>query len=328
MISPPELHWQTLRGPSYDGSLSGEVRAPNSQLLPPLALDARRVIAHRAMLEISRPGMLVNLGVGMPEGVAAMVAACAATHPAATSVTLSTEAGAFGGIPSAGAGFGAAHNAAAHVPTATMIDFYNGGGIDLACLGMAEVSHYFWITESLHRVTTLQSLPCPPSLETLNHVPCPQSIALPPFLLQADCQGNVNVSSFGGDRMPGCGGFIDISQTAKSVLFVGTFTSGGLEVEVEGGQLRIVREGRTRKFRTAVHEKTFASQSGRGRRVLYITERAVFRLCEGTGEGAPCLELIEVAPGVDVQRDVLSHMDFVPGMTDVRFMDAAIFQPS
>jgi propionate CoA-transferase len=95
--------------------------------------------------------------------------------------------------------------------------------------------------------------------------------------LQVDAAGNVNVSNFPG-RMPGCGGFIDISQTSKKVCFVGTFASGGLKVAVEGGQLRIRQEGRNRKFTAAVNEKTFAGSTVNGRTVLIITERAVFRL--------------------------------------------------
>ncbi|EFN53785.1 hypothetical protein CHLNCDRAFT_36346 [Chlorella variabilis] len=282
VVAPPELHWQSFRDPHYDGSLSGEIRTPLHSILP-LPLDERRIIAHRAMLEIDQPNCIVNLGVGMPEGVAVMVATHgAAQNPYAASVTLSTEAGAFGGIPGGGLRFGSSHNPACLVPTASMIDFYNGSGVDVACLGLAEV----------------------------------------------DPTGSVNVSNFGNGRMPGCGGFIDISQTAKKVLFVGTFTSSGLKVAVEAGRLAIRQEGSLQKFRRAVHEKTFAGASANGRTVLYITERAVFRLAQqqpGAGASACVLELVEVAPGIDIERDILPHMEFRPLVRSVRQMPPQIF---
>lgn len=285
VVAPQDLHWQTVGSGVYDPSLSGELRVP-THLIPVPKLDARRVIAHRATLEIDRAHMMVNLGVGMPEGVSSMVAVLGSTLPGAATVTLSTEAGAFGGFPSGGPRFGTAHNAMAHVPTNTMIDFYNGGGVDLACLGMAEV----------------------------------------------DEEGNVNVHKFGGahGRMPGCGGFIDISQTAKKVCFMGTFTSGGLEIEIRDGRLAIVKEGRARKFKKRVLEKTFSAAAGPPRPILYITERAVFKLIrpESPEKADTCVELIEVSPGIDVQRDILDLMDFMPSVPvgGPKLMDLAIFQ--
>lgn len=160
-----------------------------------------------------------------------------------------------------GPGFGTARNADSFLPLSSMLDFYNGGGIDVAFLGMAEV----------------------------------------------DCHGNVNVSRF-GPRMPGCGGFIDISQNAKKVVFVGTFTAGGLKVAVRDGKLKVEQEGQQRKFRSRVQEVTFAAASAGDREVLYVTERAVFRL-DPHGGG---LVLTEIAPGADLQRDVLAHMEFAP----------------
>ncbi|PSC74812.1 transferase [Micractinium conductrix] len=284
VVAPPELHWQSFREPGYDGSLSGEIRTPLHSIAP-LPVDERRVIAHRAMLEIDRPNSIVNLGVGMPEGVAVMVATHSHQNKHAASVTLTTEAGAFGGIPGGGMRFGSSHNASCLVPTASQIDFYAGGGVDLAVLGMAEV----------------------------------------------DASGNVNVSNFPG-RMPGCGGFIDISQNAKKLLFVGTFTGGGLKLAVEAGKLAIRQEGRLRKFKTAVQEKTFAGSSGNSRTIMYITERAVFRLTsqqqqQGGGGGGHAVELLEVAPGVDIDKDILPLMDFRPIMRGVRQMPAICFQP-
>ncbi|KAK9817065.1 hypothetical protein WJX72_009007 [[Myrmecia] bisecta] len=272
VVAPPELHWQTFASPVCDGSLTGELRAPLSALRP-LPLDERKIIAHRAMLEVDRPNMLVNLGVGMPEGFAAMVNSHSHHNEWAGSCTMSTEAGMWGGVPAAGLRFGGAVNATAQIPCASMMDVYQGGGIDLACLGMAEV----------------------------------------------DAEGNVNVSRFTG-RTPGCGGFIDISQTAKKVLFLGTFMSGGLKVSLADGKLQILQEGRHRKFQQRVLEKTFASSSCKGRPVLYITERAVFRFHDGEG-----LELIEIAPGIDLERDVLQRMAFKPVMHNVKLMDPRIF---
>lgn len=176
--------------------------------------------------------------------------------------------------------------------------------------------------------------------------------------------GDVNVSSFPG-RSPGCGGFIDISQSARKVVFVGTFTSGGLHVAVvdksgsggcgsafgggggalsssppaaAGGSdkaLSITSEGRHSKFKDTVGEVTFAGSSAEGREVVYVTERAVFRLREeGEGRGGEngkprrrrrraVVELCEVAPGVVVERDVLSKMAFRPAVPrgGVRLMD-------
>ncbi|KAK9909800.1 hypothetical protein WJX75_007599 [Coccomyxa subellipsoidea] len=273
VVAPAELHRQTITMAGHDASLTGEIRAPASHIQP-MPLDERRIIGHRAMLEISRPHCIVNLGIGMPEGVARMVA----THgqaqiPHALPAHLTTEAGMFGGFPAGSASFGAAHNADCIVPCATMLDFYNGGGVDMACLGAAEV----------------------------------------------DQEGNVNVHSFPG-RQPGCGGFIDISQAAKEVIFAGTFTTGGLKVAVEDGKLRIIQEGRSRKFKRRVSEKTFAASSAKGRRILYVTERAVFRLREGEG-----IELTEIAPGIDLERDILAYMPFRPLMKDVKVMDKRCF---
>jgi propionate CoA-transferase len=105
---------------------------------------------------------------------------------------------------------------------------------------------------------------------------------------------------------------------------MGTFTAGGLEVKVEDGCLRILKEGRARKFVQAVEHRTFSGEVAfaQGQRVLYITERCVFRLIQGG------LELIEIAPGIDLERDILAHMDFMPAIAaDLRLMHPAIFQP-
>ena len=278
------LHAQVIGVPGWDGALCGERGgggAASPPPPPPPLTGVRRVVAHRAMLAITAPHAVVNIGVGMPEGVAAMVADRGGRDiPHALPLTLTTEAGSFGGVPAGGRAFGASAHPTAQIPCASMLDLYNGGAIDVAVLGAAQVS---------------------PS-------------------------GDVNVSRFPG-RAPGCGGFIDISQSARSVVFVLTLTSGGLKARVTpDGRLAIEREGKHRKFVDAVDEVTFAAASAGGRRILYVTERAVFRLrtpAEGDG-----LELIEVAPGIDPQADVLSRMGFAPSVVagGPRLMDGRCFE--
>jgi propionate CoA-transferase len=138
---------------------------------------------------------------------------------------------------------------------------------------------------------------------------------------ECDGLGNVNASRFSG-RVSGCGGFINISQNSKKVIFVGTFTSGGLETRIESGKLKILKEGKYDKFVESVSQVTFAGKrAGReGRQVLYVTERCVFALQE---EG---LALIEIAPGVDLERDILNLLPFTPIMHDPKPMASELFQ--
>jgi propionate CoA-transferase len=140
-------------------------------------------------------------------------------------------------------------------------------------------------------------------------------------MAECDSLGNVNTSKFGG-KLNGCGGFIDISQNARAVVFAGTFTAGGLEIAIEDGKVRIVKEGRAQKFVRQVEQVTFSGQyaAKKSQPVLYVTERCVFQLTEHG------LELIEVAPGIDIERDILPHMAFKPHIHKPVTMNPAIFR--
>jgi propionate CoA-transferase len=225
--------------------------------LPAMPPNARRLIGERALQEIPR-GSIVNLGIGVPEAVAAV----AAESGVLRHITLTVEAGPTGGVPAGGLSFGCSHHPEAIIDQPAQFDFYDGGGLDVAVLGAGEI----------------------------------------------DRQGNVNVASLEG-RFAGVGGFTNISACARRVIFCCTFTAGGLAVEIAAnGALKVQREGKHRKFVQQVSHICFHGPSAlqRGQQVLYITERAVFEL---TAEG---LRLIELRPGVDLQRDVLAQMDFAP----------------
>ena len=211
-----------------------------------------------------KPGVITHVGLGT------------FVDPRLEGLVLTTEVGAIGGIPAGGKDFGAAINADCILDQPAQFDFYDGGGLDVAFLGLA----------------------------------------------QMDAAGNINVSKF-GPKIAGCGGFINITQNAKRVVYCGTFTAGGLDVAVEDGRLAIRREGSVRKLLRQVEQITFsgAYAAKRGQHVLYVTERAVFAL---TPEG---VELKEIAPGVDLQRDILDQMDFQPIIRKVRAMDPRIFRP-
>lgn len=138
---------------------------------------------------------------------------------------------------------------------------------------------------------------------------------------EIDVSGSVNVSKF-GDRIIGCGGFIDITQSAKSIVYCSTFTSGGLEAIVENNELKIISEGKNKKFVSGVKHVTYSGEYGAEmkQRVVYVTERAVFKLV------ADGLELIEIAPGIDLQKDILDLMDFKPLISkDLKQMEADLF---
>ncbi len=269
VISEPAEHMQTYAeqfNPNYvqQGDIS-------SLDLPRMQDGIRRYIAKRAFQEIE-PGSIVNLGIGLPEGIARI----AMEKGAIEEMTLTVESGPIGGIPASGLSFGASTFPHAIIDQPYMFDFYDGGGLDIAFLGMAE----------------------------------------------SDRQGNVNVSKFSG-RIAGIGGFMNISQNAKKVIFTGTFTAGGLKVDFKNGKLIIINEGRVDKFVNNVEHITFSGAYAHKKQqaVMYITERAVFRLIDSG------LELIEIAPGIDLNRDILEHMSFKPKISDnLQIMSSSIFK--
>jgi propionate CoA-transferase len=269
VVAKPENHLQTY-GTPYNHAYSGRQKVPLDRI-EPLPLDERKIVARRCAFALP-PGGVVNLGIGMPEGVAAV----AAEERVLNYLTLTAEPGIIGGMPQGGLDFGAALNPEAVIHQNQQFDFYDGGGLDLACLGMA----------------------------------------------QCDARGDVNVSRF-GKKLAGAGGFINISQNAKTLVFAGTFTAGGLKVTIEDGRLRIEREGKAQKFIEAVEQITFSGDyaAETGQAVLYVTERCVFRR---TARG---MELAEVAPGIDIERDILAQMGFRPIVDAPQPMDERIFRP-
>ncbi len=270
VVSKPENHWQTF-GVQYDPSFSGELHVPLDDTAP-LPFGERKIVCRRGLMELT-PNSIVNLGIGMPDGIAAV----AAEEGVNDQMVLTVESGPIGGVPAGGLSFGVSRNPDAIISQPSMFDFYDGGGLDITFLGMAE----------------------------------------------CDPQGSVNVSKF-GTRIAGAGGFINISQNAKKVVYCGTFTAGGLEIAVTDGKLKIVQEGKAKKFVKEVGHVTFSGPQSvsSGQSVLYVTERAVFEL---RPDG---LWLTEIAPGADLDRDILEQMEFKPKIAyPLKEMDSRIFQP-
>lgn len=244
---------------------------PLVTLNPPF--DINKIICRRSILELHKDDF-INLGIGIPMGVSEVLN----EEGLIEQISSSIESGVTGGVPAPDIATGAAYNPESILKQPDIFDFYDGGGIDFACLGAAEI----------------------------------------------DQHGNVNVSKFAG-KVTGPGGFINISQGAKTVCFLGTFTAGKKKITIENGKLCIIKDGMHIKFKKNVEHITFSGhyscEKGR-QRVFYITERAVFCL---TTEG---LTLIEIAPGVNLEKDILGKMEFTPIVSpDLKIMDSCIFHP-
>ena len=257
----------------YNAGYSGEIKVP-IESLKPMPLNHRKIIARRATEELKK-NCVINLGVGIADGVALV----AAEEGKENQFTFVIEQGLIGGVPAPGVEFGASLNPIAIIDAPYQFDFFDGGGIDVAFLGAAEIDRY----------------------------------------------GNVNVSKF-GSHIAGCGGFINISQNAKKVVFCCTFTTGGLKTKIEDGKLNIIQEGKIKKFVNDVEQITFSGKYARqinNQEVLYVTERGVFKL-NSTG-----LELIEIAPGIDLKKDILNLIDFkIKVAHNVKEMNSKIFNES
>lgn len=265
---PEQYHRQT-GGTFFSAVFAGHVKIPLSAW-PALPLDEKKVIARRAARELT-PHAIVNLGIGLPE----FVAAIAAEEKAGDQLILSIEAGQTGGIPASGMNFGAVTNPWAMIDQGAQFDFYDGGNLDMTFLGLAQASQ----------------------------------------------GGDVNVSKF-GSKIAGCGGFINITQNTRKVIFCGRFTAGKFKAEIGNGKITILQEGGSKKFIKQVEQITFsgAQAIATGQQVVFITERAVFALRK---EG---LVLTEIAPGADMQKDILAQMEFEPVIAkDLKLMESAIF---
>lgn len=270
IVAAPGEHEQTFgesMNPSYCTPAATDHDALTGDVVSP---DARRIIAARACDEL-RADDIANLGIGMPEGIGTI----AAERGLLKQVTLTLESGPIGGTPAGGLSFGASAHPQAIVDQPAQFDFYDGGGLDFAALGAAQI----------------------------------------------DRHGNVNVSKF-GDRLAGVGGFVNISQNAKRLIFCGTLTSGGLQTRIANGALVIETEGETKKFVRDVEQISFSGTRARAarREVLFVTERAVFRLTDAG------LQLIEIAPGIDLQKHILDQMEFAPIVEEIKPMAPHLFQ--
>lgn len=268
VVAEGELHMQTFAEAMNENYVGRGTRTGNKR--KPRPLDVKKIIARRAAMELKK-NAIVNYGIGAPEVIAQVTDEEQVTQELIATV----EPGAIGGSPAGGLSFGASAFPEAIITQDQMFDFYDGGGLDQAFLGLAET----------------------------------------------DAKGDLNVSKF-GVKIAGCGGFINITQNAKQVFFCGSFTAGESDIVVEDGKLNIRRDGHILKFIKQVQQITFSSDTARNNNkpVYYITERAVFKLTTGT------IELVEMAPGIDLHRDILDKMEFMPKISpSLKMMDARIF---
>lgn len=254
----------------YNPAFSGECKLVWESSAERMPLTQRKVIARRAAMEIPKDA-IVNLGFGMPAGVACVIQEMGADDY----MKLSVEQGITGGIPASGSNFGLVYNPEVIVEEQNQFDWYDGGGLDVAVLSFAEF----------------------------------------------DQEGNVNVSRF-GERVNGVGGFINISQSTKKVIFVGTLTASGLDTSFAQNTLCIDNEGSVKKAVKQVAQISFSANYAKKRKqeVLYVTERAVFQLTE---KG---VQLIEIAHGIDLEKDVIQQMEFTPLICEkLKVMDKSLF---
>ncbi len=270
VASSPEAHPQTLFV-QFDPSYCGLAHADLEKELSIMPLNFEKVIARRAFFEL-KPGMIINLGFGIPMGVAKV----AYEEGVFKKIKMTTEIGVIGGVPETGKNFGPAKNPEAFLSQSAMFDFYDGGGLDVTCVGMAQV----------------------------------------------DQEGNVNVSKVGPIAI-GPGGFINLTQSAKKLVFCGEFSAKGSKIDIVDGRVVIVQEGSVKKFIKQVEQITFSGKFAinNKRDVTYVTERCVFKLVP---EG---LLLTEIAPGIDLEKHILSQMEFepiIPG--EIKLMDERIFK--
>lgn len=261
--------WQTFSEP-FNRSYIETSHAASAEPLPPVEFSERKIVGRRALREIPE-GAVVNLGIGMPEAIGAVAAELGKLN----SFTFTVESGPIGGTPASGLSFGCSSFPEAVIDQTSQFDFYDGGGLDFAALGAAEI----------------------------------------------DAAGNVCVHRMAG-RFAGVGGFLNIAQTARKVVFCCSFTAGGLRIASEGGQLRIKNEGKHCKFVNHLEQITFdaAGARERGQEVWYVTERAVFRL------GDQGLELAEIAEGIDLETQILALMPFRPHFDQLAAMPAECFR--
>ena len=235
-----------------------------------LAMEGiKRLVNRRAALEL-RKGAFVNLGYGMSDGVPIVAQQEGITNE----IVFMIEQGATAGIPTTGLNFGAMYNPSAILDDGYQFDFFQGGGLDIAFLGFAQI----------------------------------------------DQNGNINSSRF-GNVITGCGGSIDISQNAKKVVYCGSFSVKSEQTITPNG-LEIINPGKFKKFVSRVQQVSFSGKYAMDKKqeILYITERAVFQL---TNEG---LMLIEIAPGVDLQKDILDMMEFRPLISEnLKEIDPVIY---
>lgn len=254
----------------YSPAYCGASTQPEIPRWPTPGLDVRKLIARRQALEL-RPGMIVNIGLGISNGIPAVLA----EEGVWKQVIFSLEQGQSGGIPIMGPDAGTMSGPRVIVEQPIQHDMYHGGILDAACLSAGEV----------------------------------------------DRLGNVNVSKL-GRNVTGCGGFIDISQESKQIIFGGTLCVGS-KVELKDGKVIVAHQGIIRKFVERVKQITYSGARAmeKGQRVIFVTERGVFKM-EKDG-----LVLIEIAPGIDLKRDILDQLEFKPRISeDLQEMRPELFR--